>query len=396
MIALFLIPLFFAITAYLYSWLIRWLSAISPFFRKKPVMIITGIIIFLFNSLIYVSYLLPPGETGRSLKQLGYYWMAIVLYFTMSILVADLIRIIIRRVRKNKGGFSRKVKIMAGLLCLVISASALVYGFINARLVRTTVYDIDVEKEAEGFDELNVVLVADLHMGFNVGCSHIQDMTDAINALDPDIVVVAGDIFDNEYDALDDDRQLISILKTIRSRYGVYCVYGNHDIDEKLLTGFTFNFKGEKISDPRMDSFIEDCGWKRLTDEGVMIGDSIYLFGRPDYKKPGKGVTQRLTPDEITKDLDPAMPVILLEHEPVELDELAAAGVDVELAGHTHAGQFFPMNITNGIIWKNGYGMLDINGMKSIVTSGVGVYGSYFRTCTISEVVQVNIYFRNK
>ena len=395
MIALFLIPLFLALSAYLYSWLIRWLSAISPFFRKKPVMIAIAVIMFICTANVFTSYLFEPQGFGRLLKQFCYTWMAICMYALMIVAIADLIRVIIKIVRKKKGmgGFSRSTKILAGVICLVLTAGVLVYGFVNARIVRTTSYDVAVDKDAGDMTDLNVVLVADLHMGINIGVDHIQKTVDAINALEPDIVVVAGDIFDNEYDALDDEEELIRILSSIQSKYGVYCVFGNHDIEEKLLCGFTFNFHSVKKADPRMESFIDKCGWIWLNDETVTIADSIYLAGRPDYRKPGEFIIQRKSPEEITSGLDQSKPIIVFEHEPVELDKLANAGVDVELAGHTHDGQFFPMNITNRIIWENGYGYLNKNGMHSIVTSGAGLYGPYLRVCTIAEVTQVNIHF---
>ena len=132
------------------------------------------------------------------------------------------------------------------------------WGAANARVVRTTRYDVTVDKAAGGLDSLNIVLAADLHLGYNIGCRQMERMVRKINAEDPDLVVFAGDIFDNEYEALDDPERLISIFRGIKSRYGVYACYGNHDIEEKILAGFTFHKKGEKkVSDVRMDEFLE-------------------------------------------------------------------------------------------------------------------------------------------
>ena len=395
MIALFLIPLFLAIDFYIFMWFCRWLGELSPIFKKLPAKIIAGAIIVLLNAEIYIAFPMSNVGIGRSFKSFGNYVLGSIMYVTMAILLFDLVRVIVKKIRKKKGltGFSRAAKIISGILVIAVSASTLAYGFINARIVRTTNYDITVDKDGGSIDDLNLVLLADLHMGYNIGISHIQSMVDAVNAADPDIIVIAGDIFDNDYDALEDPEKLVEILKTMKSKYGVYVVYGNHDIAEKLLCGFTFTWGGVKEADERMDQFIEDCGWINLRDEGVMIADSFYLYGRPDYHKPGKGVETRKTPSEITADIDPDIPVIVLEHEPVELSELSAAGVDVDLCGHTHDGQFFPMNISNSIMWENGYGYLNKDGMHSIVTSGVGLYGPYMRVCTIAEIVQVNIHF---
>ena len=77
----------------------------------------------------------------------------------------------------------------------------------------------------------------------------------------------------------------------------------------------------------------------------MSIDDSFYLYGRPDAKKPGRGIDIRKTPKEIMEKLDSRKPVIVLDHEPSELKELSEAGVDIDLCGHTHDGQMFPGNL---------------------------------------------------
>ena len=395
MIALFLIPVFIALDAYIFMWFTRWLGAISPFFKKLPVRIVIAALILLLTADMYIAFPMSNVGAGRTFKMFGNYVLGSLMYIGMAVLLFDLIRVIVKKIRKKKGknGFSRAAQIISGILVIVITAGTLAYGFINARIVRTTHYEVTVDKDGGALDDLNLVLLADLHMGYNIGVKHIQSMVDAVNAVNPDIIVIAGDIFDNDYDALEDPEKLIEILKTMKAKYGVYVVYGNHDIAEKLLCGFTFSFGGVKEADERMDKFIEDCGWINLRDEGVMIADSFYLYGRPDYSKPGAGIDTRKTPEEITADIDPDIPIIVFEHEPKQLQELSDAGVDVDLCGHTHDGQFFPMNISSDILWENGCGYLNKNGMHSIVTSGVGLYGPYMRVGTIAEIVQVDIHF---
>ena len=217
---------------------------------------------------------------------------------------------------------------------------------------------------------------------------------DRINELNPDIVVLAGDIFDNEYEALEDPGRLISILKGLKSTYGTYACYGNHDIEEKILAGFTFgNKKDKKDSDVRMDAFLEKAGITLLRDEGLLVDDSFYLYGRPDMHRPGRGIQKRKTPEEITEGMDKRLPIIVIDHEPAELDELAAAGVDVDLCGHTHNGQTFPGNLTIRLMWENAYGYLQKGQMHNIVTSGVGVFGPYIRVGTKAEICAVRVKF---
>ena len=221
----------------------------------------------------------------------------------------------------------------------------------------------------------------------------MEQMTEKINEQNPDLVVVAGDIFDNEYEALDDPEKLAEILRGIRSKYGVYACYGNHDIQEKILAGFTFGSKEKKESTPEMDEFLEKAGITLLRDEYVLIDDSFYLYGRPDYERPGRGIDKRKTPQEITEGMDVSLPVLVIDHEPRELQELADTGVDVDLCGHTHDGQVFPGNIVIRFFWENPCGYLKKGNMHNIVTSGVGLFGPNMRVGTKSEICDVSICF---
>ena len=84
----------------------------------------------------------------------------------------------------------------------------------------------------------------------------------------------------------------------------MYACYGNHDIQEKILAGFTFGSKEKKESTPEMDEFLEKAGITLLRDEYVLIDDSFYLYGRSDYERPGRGIDKRKAPQEITEGMD--------------------------------------------------------------------------------------------
>ena len=142
-----------------------------------------------------------------------------------------------------------------------------------------------------------------------------------------------------------------------------------------------------------MDDFLERAGIKLLMDEGELVADSFYVYGRPDYAKPGRGIDERKTPEELMDTAPENYPVIILDHEPKELKELSAVGVDVSLCGHTHDGQIFPANILVSLIYDNSYGYKKFGDMDSIVTSGVGLFGPFMRVGTISEICKINIRF---
>ena len=126
----------------------------------------------------------------------------------------------------------------------------------------------------------------------------------------------------------------------------------------------------------------------------VCIDDSFYIAGRMDASKPGDGSSRRMSPESILSGLDQDKPIIVLEHQPRQLDRLAESGADLQLCGHTHDGQTFPGNLVIRLFWENPCGYLLKDGLHSIVTSGVGVWGPAMRLGTKSEVCQITVHFQ--
>lgn len=395
MLALYLAPLYILACIYAVRWLILWLGACHGILKHRGVRAAVIMVFALLALALPVGFLLPAGAGKRLVNQIGFYWLGVLAYILMVLIVADLCRIFTKRLKRADNRFikSRRTFVCAGAVCLLAILAVSVYGVINARVIRTTPYEVTIDKDGGKLSKLNIVLVADMHLGYNIGCAQMEQMVGKINEKAPDLVVIAGDIFDNDFDALEDAKRLAGILKGIKSRYGVYACYGNHDIQEPILAGFTFSSDKKKESDPRMDAFLEEAGITLLQDEGVLIDDSFYLFGRADKERPGRGIDVRKTPEQITEGMDKDKPIIVLDHEPRELLKLSDAGVDLDLAGHTHNGQIFPGNIVMKFLWENPYGYLKKGDMHSIVTSGVGLFGPNMRVATRAEICPVTVFF---
>lgn len=396
MAAVYLAPLYILVNVYIFYRLICWLGAISPFFKKRwPLALMVAVYLFLASAML-IGFLLPHGRPEWLLKQIGNYWLGVLLYAVLTLACAELIRFFLKRTKhinqdklQNTATLARTGNVC---LCMILLISS--WGVLNARNIHVTEYNVTIHKSVSKMDTLKVVLTADLHLGYNAGCRQMTQMVEKINAQNPDIVLIAGDIFDNQFDALDNPQKLTSILRGIKSRYGVYAVYGNHDVDEKILAGFTFSGKKEeKVSDPRMDAFLEDSGIILLRDEAALIDNSFYIYGRRDASRPGRGITARKTPQEITAALDKSKPILVMDHQPRELDELADAGVDLDLCGHTHDGQMFPGNLIVRFFWENPCGYLQKGQMHNIVTSGAGVFGPNMRVGTKAEICSITVHF---
>ena len=422
MLALILSPLYIFATWLIAFMVNRWLKAC---FKKTHILVrifIYGLFIFAASAMP-IGFLLPYSKTKFAFQHYGSMWLGVLLYSLFPAVIYLIFCLLWRIIKKKKGTTQsmerpREIAITAASVGIIFTLVICLYGFLHATDTRITNYTVELPKKNSTLDELNVVMVADMHMGCNIGVPEMEKMVKLINECNPDIVFFCGDIFDNIYDALDDPERLITIYRQIRSKYGIYACYGNHDIDEPVLAGFTFNQDEKKESDPRMDEFLERAGVNLLRDEGVLIADSFYVYGRPDYARPGRGIEARNTAREIVDlinddlnstdpldkdyswitgqtDVPPVIdyPVIVLDHEPKELEELSKAGVDLTLSGHTHDGQIFPANILLKFLAENSYGYKKIGDMDDIVTSGVGLFGPYMRVGTISEVCNIKVRF---
>ena len=400
MIAICLAPVYLLVCIYILLRTLNWIRVLHVVFQNVWVCRGIGLIYLFVVFSILIAFMAPASGFRRFMKLLSNYWLGVLVYTIMTVGIADGLRLLLKYPLKNLNFPGRALLFgnvgtaVVGVVCAVIITTVSIYGMINAGNIQTTKYDISIDKKAGNLDSLNVVLIADLHLGYNIGCRHMEKMVEKINAQNPDLVVVAGDIFDNEYEALENPDRLAAILRGIQSKYGVYACYGNHDIQEKILAGFTFGGKEKKESSVKMDKFLEKAGITLLRDEYTLIDNSFYLYGRPDYERPGRGIDERKSPQEITADMDLSLPVLVIDHEPRELQELADAGVDADLCGHTHDGQLFPGNLTIKLMWENACGYLKKDNMHSIVTSGVGLFGPNMRVGTKSEICDIMIHFK--
>ena len=291
---------------------------------------------------------------------------------------------------------SRRFSSLYGIilcLSLVCGFTTATYGMFHAQEIQVRRYDIAVDKPGK---DMTVVFVADLHLSVNSELSTTVKMVDLINRENPDLVLVGGDIFTSSYEALFDPQYYSSALSNIRSRLGVYGVYGNHDVDEPLLGGFPMAPLSEAFRTPRMEQFMKDSGFTMLSDETVLIDGFLQLIGRVDGEKAGDGTNNRMSAAELLKGIDRAKPVLVLEHEPREYRDLKEAGADVVLSGHTHNGQLFPGNLIVPLFNENGWGYKVVDGLQTLVTAGIGYYGPPIRVGTDSEISVIRLTFQQE
>ena len=395
MILFLIIPVYILLNLYILHRVHKWLTACSGHFHSKWFVIPYITVYTLLALSLLFAFLLPSCGLQIFIKKLSNYWLGSFLYILLLIMIADILRIVLKHIpgKLHNYLFSRIGYIFVGILLTSLVVGFSIYGSFHAKVIKVHPYEVTIEKSCSNRNELKVVLLADLHLGYNYGKREISRMVTKVNAQNPDLVLIAGDIFDNEYDAVQDPERIAEKLSEMKSTYGTYGVFGNHDVSERLLGGFSVSLDADEVRDSRFDTFAEKANITILDDESVCIDDAFYLVGRMDASKPGDGTKNRMMPEEILKDLDKSKPILVMEHQPKQLQELSDAGADMQLCGHTHDGQLFPGNLLLGLIWENPCGYLQKGNLHSIVTSGVGIWGPAMRTGTDSEICLITIYF---
>ena len=356
MVAVFLGPLYFAWHVYLLWRIQKWLRGVSRFFNNKAVFMTVNLAYLFMAFTIVIGFLSPAGSGFKRVTTIiGNYWLGGTLYVTMSYVLVWIFYKVVISVPAFKPEFWKRPHIqrVTGLVMVILTAVLCIIGIISAHDIKIKKYTVEVDEPGFGTEDIRICLVADIHMGYNIGIDFVSEMVEKINSTDPDLVLIGADINDNAYEAIEDPED-------------------------------------KKEASPAMDEFLKKAGVINLRDEYVVIDDRLILYGRPDYERPGRGIEDRRSPQEIMDFIgETDLPVLVLDHEPRELDELAEAGVDIDLCGHTHDGQTFPGNIVCALKWKNSCGYKVFGDMDSIVTSGVGLFGPFMRLGTDAEVCEI-------
>ena len=307
----------------------------------------------------------------------GGFWLAFMLYGFLFFLLSDIILLILRIPGIIHGDNIFLFRKWSFINIASASTLLIVGGFINAIIPVTKEYNITINKPAGNVKTLRIAAVSDIHLGSIIRKRSLKKMSSIINDLKPDLVLLLGDIVDGEIGPVlrGDLLQYFTCPKCID---GLYAITGNHE------------FIGGAA---RTIPYIESKGIRILKDEMVILDGGIQLIGRIDRDSYRFYRKDRMPLGELMKQADTTRPVILLDHQPFHLDESAKYGVDLELSGHTHNGQMWPLNYVTAMIYELSYGYLKKGNTYFIVSSGYGLWGPRVRSGSRSEVLVINITF---
>ena len=334
-------------------------------------------------SFIITQVLRVKGASGAvfdTFFTIGSFWVAIMLYGFLMLMVIDLLRI---------AGWAGNIKpdiiyrnyllskaVIFGIVCLIF-AVILGWGYHNAHHSRVTHVTTPINKKAGQLAGLRVVMVSDIHLGHINGRKMLARIVDTINGQRPDLVLLAGDTFDGAPDPVI-KKDMGQEFDRIHAKFGVYAIGGNHEyigISDMNAVSTTFDY-------------LASHGVQPLLDSTVLINNSFYLSGRKD-----RSAGSRKTIPELLYEVDHQLPIIMLDHQPYQFDKVEQAGVDLQLSGHTHHGQMWPLNYITSRMYEQDWGFLQKGVSYFYISCGVGTWGPPIRTASFSEVVVIDMTF---
>ena len=344
------------------------------------------------------ALLLPQDAAQRCVQHLANFFNGLFIELLFLYVLAELAGLILRLIPGTRSWvrYAGPRKLLLGAVIWVAALGMCVYGSVHASQLKVVSYDVTVNKTCETVDSLRVALIADTHFGSNMDAEQAADMVEKVNAQQPDLILFAGDIFDNGVEGMSDPDGVKAALSGLQSRLGVYACWGNHDVYARLFSGFRAMPNYEGVRGQEMDDFVRECGIIMLEDQAVLLENAIWLIGRMDYENIGDGTRDRASLRQLMEGVTPDKPVLVIDHEPRFLQECADEGVDVLFSGHTHNGQFFPLSIPVASVWENPCGVLRKGDMTSVVTAGAGTYGPNMRIGSDADIAIVNITFAGK
>lgn len=332
-------------------------------------------IIYIMLAIVYPASNIISENLAQSMRLsiIAEYLLPFYLYLFLFVLAFDILLLVnwlfkIIAFEKIKAPRARKTSLISILL---LSIGVVTAGIINFNTIRTSEYRVEIPRRSSAMKHLRVAFAADFHLQERTGIHFVERFAEKIEEARPDILIFGGDIVEGDSD--DGNIQAYEqVLSRIKPGYGVFAVLGNH----------------EYYSGQDRGSFFDRVGMKVLCDNVIVIDSSFSLAGRYDSHFRG-----RKSVFDLTADCTDSLPLILVDHRPTEIDEVSATKTDIQLSGHTHNGQLFPINLITGRVYQLSWGHLKKGHTHFFVTSGIRLWGPPVRTTGKSEIMVIDIDF---
>jgi predicted MPP superfamily phosphohydrolase len=367
------ILIYFSVNYYIFT---RGLHAfsISPVWRKGYITLFWLLVSsFIAGEILEHTH---PSIISEWIYRVGAFWLAFMLYLLIAVLIIDIVRLFDYFLHFLPV-LSQSFKFNTGIAVLALVSIIVLSGHLNAINPKVREISLSIPKKVLGDHKMKVVMASDIHLGALIGENREEQLVRIIKNQHPDLVVFCGDIVDGDIGEVL-RKNLGRHIKEIVAPMGVYAILGNHE----YIGGIT-----------RTLPYLESISINVLRDTTLVLPNGVQLVGRDDRDSRRMGNKQRKSLAELIAGLDKKFPVVVLNHQPFDLDEAVKEGVDLHLSGHTHDGQLWPFNYIIESIYELGWGYLKKGNTNFYVSSGFGTWGPPVRTGNTPEVVVFNIEF---
>jgi len=367
-------PFFFILLAlYVLISIYVWLRVKRFFPRPWPRRAFTAahvLLVLAFPVSQWLSHTSGP-EWAHAAARVGQYAMPYWLYLFLFAALHDVLVGMGRLARliPKDALQGRRFQLASLAALLVLPLAVVIAGYVHNRNLQVNRYQVEIPRRSSSLSKLKIAVVSDFHLSRPEAGPFMERFVEKINALEPDVVLIPGDVLegDREGEATSGIEQQ---FRKIRAPFGLFLSFGNH----------------EAHGGHDKSGFFERAGLTVLRDEVLRVDDAFYVAGRND-----KHFDDRKTIEGLMGPVPPDLPVILLDHRPLDFDRVSRTRVDIQVSGHTHHGQWFPLNYVTAYLYDLSWGHKKVADTHFFVTSGVRVWGPPVRTSGDSEIMLIEV-----
>jgi predicted MPP superfamily phosphohydrolase len=312
-------------------------------------------------------------------------YLSPMIYAFLLTLAADILRLInnVIAITRLPPPYSAKTRLCVAAFIFAASIVITLAGAWNANnpvMVKHRIQRDDFSNTMSGDFSLRIALLSDIHLGQLTGPRYLGKLVSLVNDASPDIVLILGDTIDGPDFLRDEARRTASVnlLSSFKSKLGTWVVMGNHDY-----------YAGHAA----VENFFAGADVRLLIDEAEAVDGKFILVGRDDRAGAYYGRSRKSVSDIVSPIIsgDERYPLIIMDHQPFELGDAADSGALLQLSGHTHRGQLFPLNFFVARMYEKSYGLYKKENTHYYISSGAGVWGTPVRTVGRPEIVIIDL-----
>ena len=309
-------------------------------------------------SIFVLRHIEMPEVLSQGLFNIGSVWLVFTLYMVLALLITDISRL-----------FVPTLKTYGFVVSFGFTVCLLTYGYFNYKHPDINHLDITLDKPLQG-QPMKIVAISDVHLGNGTRKPQLQKFVEMINAQEPDLIIIGGDLIDNSLIPLY-QQKMAEELNQLKAPMGIYLAPGNHE----YISGME-----------ACEQFLKGTPIRLLRDSIVTLPNGLQLIGRDDRSN-----RRRLPIAELMKQADSTKPTLLIDHQPYEVTKKDSLGIDIQFSGHTHRGQVWPLSLLVENMYEQSHGYRRWTNSHVYVSSGLSLWGPPFRIGTKSDMLVMRV-----